>query len=101
MTVSYDTGASSSRRRRQTWPALFAATSTSLQSCGRCSERPVHGWMNGRFDAYQHQAPSRQETNGCPRERAGEFFRLGMLGVVAEGVKLDDGTEAASSVVEG
>ena len=100
MAFSYDTGASPSRRRRQAWPALFVATSRCDRAHDRC-EQVSNGWMNGRFDAYQHQAPSRQETNGCPRERAGEFFRLGMLGVVAEGVKLDDGTEAASSVVEG
>ena len=56
--------------------------------------------MNGRFDVCQHQAPSRQETKGWPRESAGEFFKLGMPGE-AEGVKLDDGTEAASSVLEG
>ena len=100
MAFSYDTGASPSRRSRQTWPALIRRDVDFAAVCGRCFERPVHEWMNGRFDAYQHQAPSRQETNGWPRERAGEFFRLGMLGV-AEGVKLDDGTEAASSVVEG
>ena len=69
MAFSYDTGASPSRRSRQAWPALFVATSTSLQSCGRCFERPVHEWMNGRFDAYQHQAPSRQETNGWRSDR--------------------------------
>lgn len=78
---------------------LFLAPSTSLQSCGMPRERLVHEWMNGRLVACQHQAPSRQETKGCPRESAGEFLRLGMLGG-AEAAKLDDGTEAASSVVE-
>jgi len=52
MAFSCDTDASPSRRRRQTWPALFVATSTSLQSCGRCFERPLREWMNRRFDAY-------------------------------------------------
>ena len=78
---------------------LFVATPISLQSYGMPCERLVREWMNGRLVACQHQAPSRQETNGCPRESAGEFLRLGMLGD-AEGVKLDDGAEAASSVVE-
>ncbi len=100
MAFSCDTGASLSRRRRQMWPALFVATSASLQSCRRLFERPLREWMNRRFEAYQHQAPRRQETKGWPRESAGEFFKLGMPGE-AEGVKLDDGTEAASSVVEG
>lgn len=41
MAFSYDTGASPSRRSRQTWPALFVATSTSLQSAG--------GVLNGLY----------------------------------------------------
>ncbi len=95
MAVSHDTAASPSRRSY----SLFLAPSTSRQYCGMPRERLVHEWMNGRLVACQHQAPSRQETKGCPRESAGEFLRLGMLGG-AEAAKLDDGTEAASSVVE-
>lgn len=37
----------------------------SLQPCGAALvSQAANEWLNGRFVAYQHQAPSRQETKG-------------------------------------